>query len=109
MFARSGILIALCLCSAKFCKVNLLKVDRTSLWLLLARTVFGAIAMLSLFQALHYIALGKASLLFCLNPIIVVVLAGVCLSEKVTLVDAVAVVGAFAGVYFMTDVSGSSE
>ena len=52
--------------------------------------------------------MSKCNLIFNLNPIVVVLLAGYMLNETVTKWDMICSVGAFLGVFIISDVSGTS-
>jgi len=55
---------------------------------------------------LLYIDVGKANLIFNLNPLVVVLLSKCMLNENVTKWDYICSLGAFAGVVVVSDVSG---
>ena len=66
-------------------------------------------AWTSFLEALNYISIGQADLIANTRPMIVGVLAFVCLKEKISKTDIVCMIGAFTGVYLTADIDWSAS
>jgi len=64
--------------------------------------------MVTFSYALTQIDVSKCNLIFNLNPIVVILLAGAMLKEKVTKWDVICSIGAFLGVFIISDITGST-
>ena len=53
--------------------------------------------------------MSKCNLIYNLNPIVVILCAGCMLKEQVTKWDVICSIGAFAGVFIISDVTGSKS
>lgn len=56
-----------------------------------------------------YIDVGKSNLIYNLNPLVVVLFSKCILGENVTKWDVIFCIGAFAGVFVVSDVSGTTQ
>jgi drug/metabolite transporter (DMT)-like permease len=55
-----------------------------------------------------YIDVGKSNLIYNLNPLVVVLLSNCILGESVTKWDVIFCLGAFAGVFIVSDIGSTS-
>ena len=58
---------------------------------------------------MKWVSVGIATLLFNLNPLILIILAGLLLKEYVAKIDIVAVLGSLLGVYLISDLTGGLD
>lgn len=71
--------------------------DRKNLWLLVIRSLFGTMGILCNFYAVDHLVLADASMLNKMSPFFAILFSCLLLKEKVSLVQGMAVAGAFAG------------
>jgi drug/metabolite transporter (DMT)-like permease len=83
---------------AKYMKVDLLKVEKEYVWILIGRAVIGSTTMILIFMAMMYLPVSLAWLIFNVNPIYVTIFAGCTLGEPIRVLNVAAAIGAFVGV-----------
>ena len=101
MIAKTPIVILTTFVQAWMLKVNIFRVESEGRFWLAIRCLLGVIAMPCFFVGLKYLPSSKATFIRNLQPVMVSIAAFLCLKEKITKADIVAVFGAFAGVILM--------
>lgn len=83
--------------------------DKKNLGLLIVRSTCGTIGILCNFYAVDYLLLSDATMLNKMSPFFAIIFSYIFLKEKVNLVQAFSVVGAFVGCLFIIKPSASMD
>lgn len=82
--------------------LDLRKLERRQAKLIITRVLAGNFLNVFLFGGMHYISVGKSTLIYNLNPICCMLIAVVVLSERLTFTTILSTIGAFSGIYLLT-------
>ena len=106
MFANSALLVPVYSYLAVKKKVNVFNlVSSSNFFLLTLWVLFGVSGTLLLFYSFKYASIGEAILVYNINPLIVILLGGIILCERIWIFEFLLVIGAFIGVFLISHVT----
>lgn len=83
-------------------EISVFKLERGGAIAMLASALLALSINIVMMKGIAMISLGKGTLIFWTNPIFVIFLAYIILSEKLELTNVLCAIGAFIGIYFLT-------